>query len=198
MRSLESIDQGVWNGIQARRTPWIDAASLTVSRIGWWPVLLGIVLLAAFWLCLKRRFFPAGLVFGSFVGAVLLTAAMAALIPREPPENVVYPLEHVAGNSSFPSPETLAATATFLALALVMGTMLPGRWRIVAFGAALVLAGLVGLSRLFIGVCYPSDVIAGWVAGLAWALVCFEVQQRAASWPSSIGAPERFDGGARF
>jgi undecaprenyl-diphosphatase len=73
----------------------------------------------------------------------------------------------------------MLATIVYLTLASVAAQTLSKRWtRLYVIAAALLLAFLVGLSRVIVGVHYPTDVLAGWTAGAAWALLCGS----AASW----------------
>jgi undecaprenyl-diphosphatase len=81
--------------------------------------------------------------------------------------------------SSFPSGHSLNAAVVYLTL----GSMLAGlsrepRLKLYFFGVAMLLTFLVGVSRVYMGVHYPTDVLAGWCAGMAWALSCGLVARR--------------------
>src|SRR5262249_44576114 len=80
---------------------------------------------------------------------------------------------------SFPSGHSMLSAVVYLTLgALLARNTSEWNLRLYFLGVALLLTILVGLSRIYLGVHYPTDVLAGWAAGLAWALVCELVAQR--------------------
>ena len=128
------------------------------------PIGTGLVL----WLLWRRRPIDALIVAVALIGATLFTDAVKDLIARpRPPDPVLGP----AAGYCFPSGHTLNSTATYGLVALYAwrSGMSLGRRRVaVAILAAIPL--LVGLSRIALGVHYPSDVLGGWLAGLAVVL----------------------------
>lgn len=70
----------------------------------------------------------------------------------------------------------MLSAVTFLTLGALIARLATARpLQVFAIGAAVILTFLVGLSRLFMGVHYPSDILAGWCLGTGWALLCFFV-----------------------
>lgn len=68
----------------------------------------------------------------------------------------------------------MLAAVVYLTLGSLLAASIPRkRLKIYVTAVAMVLAGIVGLSRIYLGVGYPTDVLAGWMAGVAWALVCW-------------------------
>lgn len=111
-----------------------------------------------------RRHDVATIVVGTWVSAAVVAVAKA-LVARPRPPNV----EHLdlAGGAGFPSSHAAVALGCTVAVALVLSRE-RGRWvQAMALGAALAVAAAVGFSRVYLGVHWPSDVVAGWCVGAA-------------------------------
>jgi undecaprenyl-diphosphatase len=147
------------------------------------PVGAGFVL----WLLWQRRPGDAVAVAVALVGATLFTDMVKDLIARpRPPDPVLGP----AGGYSFPSGHTLNSTVTYGLVALyAWRSHLALAARRVAVAILAAIPFLVGLSRIALGVHYPSDVLGGWLAGMA---VVFTVA--AITRPATTSIPE---GGGR-
>jgi undecaprenyl-diphosphatase len=102
------------------------------------------------------------------IGGGLVDSAVKILVDRPRPE-IDQPLAYAFGKS-FPSGHAMSSTVTYGALLLVFLPALTRRQRLVAVPATVMLLLLIGLSRLLLGVHFVSDVIAGYVLGLAWLL----------------------------
>ncbi len=146
-------------------SPQRDAAMLLMSKLGYqWGVLpldVGI----ACWLLLRSHRRDA-LFFGLSVGgAALLNQAAKLFFGRERPKLWVSLAPEP--NASFPSGHAMGSMALVAALIVLLW---PTRWRYAALLIGGAFVGLVGFSRIYLGVHYPSDVIAGWLAALAWVM----------------------------
>jgi undecaprenyl-diphosphatase len=103
-------------------------------------------------------------------GGFLLNSGLKELYDRPRP---ALPESIRASHHSFPSGHAMLSMSVYLSLAMVLATR--ARTRAVqayVLSLAVLLAGLVGLSRVYLGHHYPTDVLAGWLAGVAWATLC--------------------------
>ena len=154
-----------------RGPAWLAGAARDVTALGSHAVLVPLFVAAAVFLVLLRK--PA-LALGVLVagsGAMWLNGTLKQLFARPRPQ-VVPPLVSV-GNASFPSGHALLAAAVYLSIAVLVARLVPyRRVRLYVLGLAATLVVLVGISRVVLGVHYPTDVVAGWVVGGLWALLC--------------------------
>jgi membrane-associated phospholipid phosphatase len=149
----------------AHATPAWDAIMVGASAVGvWWGVVPFSILFALF-LAARKRTAPAFFFTLSMVGSGVLNAATKQLFGRERPALWASPATEAS--FSFPSGHTMGSMALATSL-VVLAWPTRVRWLVVAAGALLVL--LVSASRVYLGVHYPSDVLAGWMASLAWVL----------------------------
>lgn len=148
-------DAALLGWLAAYRQPWLDA------------VMLGLTLLGSLWLLLPAiglitlRWRQAGLrSLVALLSASLLCHLLKFLIDRPRPDlwPSVLPLP---ADAAFPSAHSAQAMAVAVALLYLM----PSRWQMWVGGGLILLAGLVGLSRLYLQVHWPSDVVAGWLLG---------------------------------
>lgn len=116
------------------------------------------------------RFFVATTVSGYFLGAILKN-----VVRRERPALVPH-LSHVSGATSFPSSHAMMSVIVFLTIGLLLSTRTRDRQlqRLLTL-LPLGIAGVVGLSRICMGVHYPTDVLAGWSLGLLWVWGAFRI-----------------------
>ncbi len=138
------------------------------------------------WLLWRRRRADAVVVAIALIGATLFTDVVKDLIARPRP-----PGPHFAPASgySFPSGHTLNSTATYGLIALYLWrTELDLAVRRIACGVLVAIPFLVGLSRIALGVHYPSDVVGGWLAGMAVVLLVAAITRRAPG-PSAAPGP---------
>ena len=110
-------------------------------------------------------------------GGLILSCLLKAYFDRPRPE--IVPHLSSVYTSSFPSGHSLMSAIVYLTLGALTAQMVASRrLKFYFLGAALLLTGLVGISRIYMGVHYPTDVLAGWTAGLVWANVCLLVGRK--------------------
>jgi undecaprenyl-diphosphatase len=175
MDFLESLDQSFLNAILARRQPWLDPLMLAVTELGGPVLLTGALVVFTGLLLWQRQARGAGLLVLAFVCSLILEQAIKPWVGRARPD-IGLALTAPPASPSFPSGHALGATCVYAGAALVAGPRLrprPARRGAVALGLSL--AFLVGVSRLYLGVNYVTDVVAGWSAGLALALTAREL-----------------------
>ncbi len=135
---------------------------IILTWVGSVYVTLGVVALTALWLWLKGRTRPALLLAGTVFGERLIADGMKLLYDRARPVFDLHPV--VTSSSSFPSGHSANSMTAFVALAVLA---VPERHRKLALAIAIPLAILIGLSRPYLGVHWPTDVLGGWaLAGI--------------------------------
>ncbi len=112
------------------------------------------------------------------LGSLLASESLKALFGRVRPDIVVH-LDS-ASNAAYPSGHATNTAVVYVLLALFVSP----RWRTMAMGAAMLLAALTGLSRIMLGVHWPTDVIGGWMLGTAFAFIAAWWARRATGQPS--------------
>jgi len=148
---------------------WLTDAVLNFSALGSTAVTVLIISVVALFLLLDRRPRQAMLVVGVATAASIGLRLLKLSIGRERP-TIVEHIE-VVGGLSFPSGHTLIAAVLYPTLGMLIASNLRDRHlKVYVFAIAAMLALLVGFSRVYLGVHYPSDVLGGWLLGLAFAV----------------------------
>ncbi|MFK4810989.1 phosphatase PAP2 family protein [Devosia sp. ZW T5_3] len=165
--------------------PWVQEMVRDVTALGSFAILGLLVLGVVIYLVLARMRGMALLVLVSVLGGTVLSTVLKMGYDRPRPDLVTSSHQFTA---SFPSGHAMLSAVTFLTLGAILAQVAPTRaLRIFAIGAAIFLTLIVGVSRLYMGVHFPSDVLAGWCLGAAWALGCslvaFWLQRRGAVEP---------------
>jgi undecaprenyl-diphosphatase len=149
---------------------WLKTAMLDVTALGGVAVLTLLVGGVIGFLIIIRHYHMMWLVLLSSAGAALVNTVVKILIGRpRPPEGLR--LTDVSTHS-FPSGHSTLSAAVYLTLGTLLAqTVKQKRAKAYFIAIAVALALLVGISRVYLGVHYPSDVLAGWASGLAWAIL---------------------------
>jgi undecaprenyl-diphosphatase len=155
---------------------WLPEAARDITSLGSTLVLGLIVVSIVGYLLLERRRAAAWLILGSVTGGVLLNNLLKLAIGRPRPE-IAGPAVQVF-TSSFPSGHATLSAIAYLTLgALLARTQQSLPIRLYVLSLAVLATMLVGISRVYLQVHYPSDVLAGWCIGSAWAMACWAIMQ---------------------
>jgi undecaprenyl-diphosphatase len=151
---------------------WVEEVGRDFTSLGGVAVLTLITCIATAFFWLASMHHGAVYIAAASVTAMLLSSTLKGVFDRPRPDLV--PHEAAVYSSSFPSGHSTMAAAVYLTLALVASRFVPRR-RVKALFlvAAIFVTGAVGVSRVYLGVHWPSDVLAGWAIGAAWALLCW-------------------------
>jgi len=172
LASLRKAD----NPAQPIGPAWLELAAFDVTALGG-PTVLGMTVLAVVgFLVLQGMYRNAAFVFLASVGGWMLNDLLKEVFARPRPQ-VVPHLRQVM-SLSFPSGHALTSAAIFLTLGALL--MRVAQSRLVKFYImfiAMTATLLVGATRVYLGVHYPTDVLAGWLIGISWALFCWLLER---------------------
>lgn len=183
--ALGMVDRQVFHGLQNLRSPLLDQWFVIITRLGNAPALLAVGVACAALLLLARRGFVALAMAGCFAGAGMTVLSLKWLLYRHRPVPAVPLISE--NNPAFPSAHaSLSLVIYVFAAYLVARWLRSGHLRVLALGAGLGLAFLIGLSRLYLGVHWLSDVLGGYALGGMWlALLVTLVELRRIERPPS-------------
>ncbi|RJG01463.1 phosphatase PAP2 family protein [Noviherbaspirillum sedimenti] len=157
---------------QAFGPAWLNEFVRDISGLGSLGVLILLVAAAVIFLLLIRKWRTALFTLIATFGGGLASFLLKEVFSRPRPDLV--PLGTLDYHASFPSGHAMMSALVYLTLGALVARLTPGRWlKIYVMGIAAALSILIGVSRVYLGVHWPSDVLAGWAAGAAWALGCW-------------------------
>jgi undecaprenyl-diphosphatase len=161
------LDSSILIAAYAGDRPELAQAARWVTELGGHLVLVPITIAAALWLLFRRRFRAAAILVGiTLVGRFLVEFQKSYTARIRPGEyEHLVPVESL----SFPSGHAANSAIVYVALAVLLSSGRP--WRPLALWGAVWLSLAIGISRVMLGVHWPSDVIAGWAFGLFWTLL---------------------------
>jgi undecaprenyl-diphosphatase len=161
--------------------PWLETFLRDCTALGHAGVLTVMTLVVSGFLLLQGKTRVTVLVVVAVAGGMLLSTMLKRGFDRPRPDLVPYDMR--SDSASFPSGHAMLAAVVYLTLGALLARVQPQRrLKIYVLGVAVLLTVLVGCSRVYLGVHWPTDVLAGWAAGAAWALgiwgTAFWLQQR--------------------
>jgi undecaprenyl-diphosphatase len=153
---------------------WLEGAMRDITSLGSASVLVLITTATIVYLLLIRRLGTALLIFVAVAGGQVLSSLLKVGVDRPRPELVSHLVNETS--LSFPSGHAMLSAVTYLTLGSLAARFLPGRTtKVYVLFLAVLTTVMVGVSRIYLGVHWPSDVLAGWCAGFAWAMLCWLV-----------------------
>lgn len=169
--NTQAFDNAVLTWMGAHRSPLVDAAMVEVTALGTGVVVLTVVGIAALFLSLTRHRYSAFLLLVATGGGLLLNTVLKLFFDRPRPQ--VFEWGTHAVSSSFPSGHAMSATIVYSTVAYLASRLYRRNWpRWVTMFIALFMIAMICASRMYLGVHYPSDVLAGAMIGLGWAAFC--------------------------
>ncbi|HWV52464.1 phosphatase PAP2 family protein [Pseudorhodoplanes sp.] len=167
---------------------WLEHVVRDVTSLGSFTVVSVVTLVAIGYLLIDGKRAAAAFVFIAIASGVALSEGLKHLFARPRPELVAHLVE--VQTASFPSGHAMLSAVTFLTLGALLARI-QSRRRLKAYviSVAILLTLLIGASRVYLGVHWPTDVLAGWCAGAAWAMGCWLL----ATWLQSRGRIEKPD-----
>lgn len=160
------FDTAVLLWIHNHSPDWLYEPMLFVTALGYYWVVIPLLVLATYVFYRVGRWISAALLVVATAGSMLLTTVLKEVFQRTRPE--VFDSGYDASFYSFPSGHATVAVGFYGTLTLLIAWRMGGlrRWVVAATGVALVL--LIGFSRLYLGVHYPTDILAGFLSAPLW------------------------------
>ena len=151
---------------------WLPDMVRDLTSLGSTAVLTLITVGAIGYLLIDRKSGAALFVLVAIGGGTMVSSILKIGVQRTRPD-LVPALVHET-SPSFPSGHAMLSTVTYLTIGVILARVQPSRrMKIYILTVAAVVALIVGVSRVYLGVHWPTDVLAGWCAGTAWALFCW-------------------------
>lgn len=163
----QGFDERVLRWIAAHRSPALDEVMLEITTLGNGAVLVMLVLVASVFLWLTKHKWSVALLLFAVIGGKVLNVVLKGIFGRPRP-SMVDAVDTVS-SLSFPSGHAMSSFVTYGAVAYLVARLEPTRTlRAVTWTLASLIILAIGISRMYLGVHYPSDVLAGFLGGLAW------------------------------
>ena len=160
----------------ARGPAWLTEVAIDITAMGSTVVLVMVVLAVSGFLWLQNQTRLLALLIAAMAGGTVLNALLKTTFARPRP-SVVPHLREVF-TFSFPSGHAALSAIVYLTIGVLLLEVVSSRAsRLYCLAVAMAATFLVGFSRVFLGVHYPSDVLAGWAAGITWAALCWLAMQ---------------------
>ena len=152
--------------------PWLEELGRDYTALGGMGVVGLVTGVICLYMALSRRWSTLWLLLIVVAGSLLFNQLLKAGFNRPRPDLVPHGM--VVYQASFPSGHAMLAASIYLTLGTLLARMQKQRFQaVLIMGTAILVTVLVGISRVYLAVHWPSDVLAGWVAGSIWATACW-------------------------
>lgn len=156
--------------------PWVEEMGRDLTALGGTVVLTLATLLVSGYFLMRHKVSSMLFLLAAVGGGIALSSIAKVLFDRPRPDLV--PHGSIVHTASFPSGHSMMAAVAYLSLGVLLARVQPlRRLKLFILASAVLLTLLVGVSRVYLGVHWPTDVFAGWLAGAGWAAVCFGAAQ---------------------
>jgi undecaprenyl-diphosphatase len=153
---------------------WLETSVMDITALGGFAVLALVTLFAVGYLLALKKWGDALMLLVATLGGTAISEGLKMGFNRPRPDLVAHIVETTS--MSFPSGHAMLSAVTYLTVgALIARAQERRRLRGYILGAAILLTLLIGASRIYLGVHWPTDVLAGWCLGAAWALLCWVI-----------------------
>ena len=167
----QAFDVAILEWLHGHQSKTLTAVMVEMTYLGTGTVVIVVVGVAALFLWHTEHKHSARLLLAATIGNILLNGALKLVYHRPRPS--VFAWQTTAVSSSFPSGHAMSATVVYGTVAYLLLRLQKHRWaKMLTLTGATLLILLICLTRLYLGVHYPSDVLGGIVVGLAWASFC--------------------------
>ena len=169
--ATQAFDEAVMRWMGAHRIGWLEESLVEITALGTGLVVMVVVAISALFLIATQHRFSAFLLLVATGGGIVLNAILKLQFDRPRPQLFEWLTD--PSSSSFPSGHAMSSAIAYFTVAYLIARLEKRRWmRALTIFISLMLVLLISVSRLYLGVHYPSDVAAGVVIGLAWAGFC--------------------------
>lgn len=164
-----ALDAQILLGIHQWATPLLDQVMLTITRLGNPEVVVVVVVLSLGWFLWEQKWAEAKTLAIACLGALILNQGLKLVFTRPRPVLWTQLIKEIS--YSFPSGHALGSSVLYGFLAYLLAVQFPKCASLIYIVAG-VLVTAIGFSRLYLGVHYPTDIIAGYAIGFLWVNVC--------------------------
>jgi len=156
---------------------WLFESMRDITSLGGATIVFIITLIASGYFLIKKEYTLLILILVATIGGAFLDLGLKDFYGRVRPS--IFPKLIEVKTYGFPSGHSMMSTIVYLSLASLMIRVQGHRlYKIYVISVALFLTFIIGISRIYLGAHYPTDVLAGWSLGLAWASLCWYVSWR--------------------
>lgn len=156
--------------------PWLAEVARDLTALGSFAVLTVVTTAAVAFLMVARHRRTALFVAVSTAAGAAATGILKNWFERPRPEFVAHDV--YGATTSFPSGHATMSALVYLTLAALIVRVVPDRrLKVTVLAIAVLLSAVIGITRVYLGVHWPSDVLAGWALGAAWALGLWSIAQ---------------------